>query len=173
MSEEIRPTKLDMLFAAKAAQKEIAARVKALEDEVKAEFAEEYRAGGTDRKRSTYFGKSAGWLTMKDGKPSEHVRRFQCVDYEAAARWFDENRPDTDGFAADNLERFCEWWMAQTGECADGCTVIEYDTEPGEPTPALTVKEKVVLPMLEGTELGAAAAEYLLGSGEVPLLLEG
>ena len=160
----MEPTKLDILFAAKAVSKEIGNRVKALEDEVKAEFVEEYETNGTDRKRSPMFGSKAGCLTMKEGAKSERVRRFQMNDAQKVIEWMDEQRPDTDCFASDNLAQFAEWWFRQTGECPDGCTVIEYDSEPGKPTPVLQVKEKVVLPML---------AEDNLLSGEVNQLLLG
>lgn len=160
------PTNVDLLFAAKAVSKEINSRVKALEDEVKAEFLEEYERDGTDRKRSPMFGKEAGWLTMKEGKPSEHVTRFQVDDPQKVIDWMDRERPETDSFAQDNLEMFAKWWFEHTGEKPDGCSLFEYDTEPGQPTPALTVKEKVVLPLLKDNALSGHVNELLLGDGE-------
>jgi len=159
-------TKFDVLVAAKATEKEFAKRVKALEDECKEEFMERYRADGTDRMRSTVFDPKAAWMTLRGGRPSERVRRFQLNDPQAAIDWMDAARPETDGFAQDNLERFCEWWFMQTGECPDGCTVLEYDSEPVEPTPALTVKEAKVLPALK-------ANAALLGEVNTLLLEEG
>ena len=163
----MQPTRIDNLFAAKAVGKEIDRRVKELEDEVKAEAIAEYKNGGSDRKRSRIFGNKAGYLTIKEGKPSERVTRFQLVDVQEATDWMDATKPDTDSFAQDNLELFCKWWFEHTGECPDGCTVITYDTEPGEPTAILSVKEKVVLPMLmENGELFGEVNQMLLGDGE-------
>jgi len=162
-----KATKLDVLFAAKAAGKEINNRIKALEDEVKAEFMEEYEQGGTDRKRSTVFGKEAGYLTMKEGKPSEHVTRFQVDDPQKVVDWMDYVKPETDSFASDNLEMFAKWWFEHTGEMPDGCTLFEYDTEPTKPTPMLSVKEKVVIPMLKANNvLSGEVNQLLLGDGE-------
>ena len=163
----MQPTAIDNLFAAKAVSKEIDKRVKELEDEVKAEAIADYKSGGSDRKRSRIFGNKAGYLTIKEGKPSERVTRFQLVDVQEATDWMDGAKPDTDSFAQDNLELFCKWWFERTGECPDGCTVIAYETEPGEPTAILSVKEKVVLPMLmENGELFGEVNQLLLGDGE-------
>lgn len=163
----MEPTKIDLLFAAKAVSKEINSRVKALEDEVKAEFVEEYEKHGTDRKRSPMFGAKAGYLTMKDGSASERVTRFQLVNQDEFVDWMDENRPETDSFAQANMAQFAEHWFRMTGECPDGCTVVSYDTEPGSPTPCLTVKEKVVLPMLSGNNLlSGEVNQLLLGEGD-------
>lgn len=163
----MQPTKVDNLVAAKAVVKEVDRRIKRFEDEVKAEFIEEYKNGGADRKRSRIFGNKAGYLTIKEGKPSERVTKFQLVDVQEATDWMDEAKPDTDSFAQDNLEQYCQWWFERTGECPDGCTVIPYDTEPGEPTAILSVNEKVVLPMLmENRELFGEVNQLLLGDGE-------
>lgn len=160
------PTKFDVLVAAKATEKEFAKRVKALETECKDEFMERYRADGTDRMRSTVFDPKAAWMTMKGGKPSERVDRFQLNDQDAAIEWMDETRPETDSFATANLEEFCRHWFYSTGECPDGCSVITYDSEPVEPTPCLYVKEAKVLPALQ-------ANPHLLGEVNTLLLMEG
>jgi len=161
------PTKFDVLVAAKATEKEFAKRVKALEGECKDEFREKYRSEGTDRMRSTVFDPKAAFMTMKGGKPSERVTRFQMVDAQAMTDWMEEVRPETDGFAQDNLAQFAEWWFASTGECPDGCTVITYDSEPVEPTPALVVKEAMVLPALRDMpQLAAITSSLMLGDGQ-------
>lgn len=163
----MEPTKMDYLAAAKAVSKEINSRVKALEDECKAEFLAEYKATGTDRKRFPLFGNKAGYMGIREGKPSEKVTRFQMVDPQEVIDWMDENRPETDSFAQDNLAQFAQWWFEHTGECPDGCTVVTYDSEPGEPTVTLTVKEKVVIPMLaENNLLAGEVNRLLLGDGE-------
>ena len=159
-------TKFDLLVAAKATEKEFAKRVKSLETECKEEFMERYKAEGTDRMRSTVFDSKAAYMTMKGGKPSEKVEKFQLNDPDAAIDWMDETRPKTDGFATANLGEFCKWWFYKTGECPDGCTVITYDSEPVDPTPCLVVKEAKVLPALQ-------ANPNLLGEVNTLLLEDG
>ena len=159
-------TKLDTLFAAKAVSKEINARVNELEKECKAELLQEYKESGNDRKRSPMFGKEAGYIGIQEGKPSEHVVRFQLNDPDAFVDWMDEAKPETDTFAQANMAQFAEFWFHQTGECPEGCTVIEYDSEPGEPIVKLMVKEKVVLPMLQDNAgMLVEVNQLLLGDG--------
>ena len=156
-------TKFDVLVAAKATEKEFSKRVKALENECKEEFVANYKATGNDRKRPTAFDSKAAWMTMKGGKPSEHVVKFQMYDAGEMTDWMDENKPDTDSFAQANLAEFALWWFETTGECPDGCTVVEYDSEPVDPTPALTVKEASVLADLkENAALSGVVARFLL-----------
>ena len=113
------------------------------------------------------FDPKAAWMTMKGGKPSEHVSRFQVTDPQKVVDWMDETRPETDSFASANLAQFAEWWFTNTGEMPDGCDVFEYDTEPVEPTPALTVKEAMVLPAIQANqELFGEVNQLLLGEGE-------
>ena len=160
-------TKFDVLVAAKATEKEFSKRVKALETECKQEFMDEYRESGVDRKRSTVFDPKAAWMTLKGGKPSEKVTRFQLTEPDRFVDWMDENRPETDTFAQANMAQFAEFWFHQTGECPDGCQVITYDSEPVEPTPALTVKESMVLPALqENQNILGEVNRLLLGDGE-------
>lgn len=161
------PSKFDVLVAAKATEKEFSKRVKKLEDECKSEFMKRYREDGVDRMRSTVFDSKAAWMTLKGGKPSEKVTRFQLNDPDAAIDWMDETRPETDSFATDNIEQFCKWWFEHTGECPDGCVVLTYDSEPVEPTPCLTVKEAKVLPELQANpNILKEVNVLLLGSGE-------
>ena len=159
-------TKLDMLFAAKAVSKEIDARVKALEKECRTEMLAEYLESGNDRKRSPMFCKEAGYLGVQEGKPSEHVIRFQLNDLDAFTDWMDKTKPETDTFAQANMAQFAEFWFNQTGECPEGCTIINYETEPGEPIVKLIVKEKIILPMLqENIALSGEVNQLLLGDG--------
>ena len=160
-------TKFDVLVAARATEKEFAKRVKALENECKEEFIENYKANGTDRMRSTVFDGKAAWMTMKGGKPSVPATKFQLNDPDLFVDWMDAQKPETDSFAQDNMAQFAEWWFNKTGECPDGCVVINYDTEPVEPTPALTVKEALVLPALQANpNLLGEVNTLLLGDGD-------
>lgn len=164
----MEPNKLDTLFAAKAVSKEINARVKALEDEVKAEALKQYLEDGTDRQRSRFFGKTAGYLTIKEGSPSEHVERFTVVNVQELIDWYEEVKPEIECFVADNIEKFAEWHFRNTGECPDGCTFIQYESEPGKPSAILTVKEKVVLPMLqEDAQFTSGISSFLLSESKL------
>lgn len=163
----MQPTEFDYLVMARTAARKIDKRVKSIEDEQKAIFIDSYKENGTDRKRSLLFGKEAGCLYIREGKPSERVTKFQLVDAQEATDWMDETKPETDSFAQDNLELFCKWWFERTGECPDGCTVITYDTEPGEPTAVLRVNDDVVLQaLMENRELFGEVNQRLLGDGE-------
>lgn len=165
-------SKVDLLFAAKAVSKEMAARVRALEDECKAELADDYMRDGTDRRRSPLFGDGAGWLSVvkRDPEPARRERRFQLTDPQAAIDWMEEARPDTDTFASENLEAFARWHFEATGELPGGCDLVEYEVPAvpaGVKSVTLTVKEKVVLPQLAGdAALLGEARRLLLGDGE-------
>lgn len=157
----------DYLVAAKAAVKTVNKRLDEIEAKVKADFKEQYKVDGTDRRRSTVFGPKAAWMTMKGGKPSEHVKRFTVHDMKALGEWMDENDPDVNPFVQANLDKFAEWWCFNQGECPDGCTLVEYDNDPTEPVPVLTVKEDIVIPMLrENPSLLGEVNRLLLGDGE-------
>lgn len=165
-------TSTDYLFAVKAAVKEINARANAFEQAAKSQMLEEYKTTGNDRKRSPMFGKEAGYLGIQEGKTSEHVTRFQLVDPDAFVDWMDEAKPETDTFAMANMADFAEFWFHQTGECPDGCTVVEYESEPGEPIAKLVVKEKVVIEKMREREgMADDVTNYLLGTGETTLML--
>ena len=172
VEEKERLISTDELFAVKSAAKKIAARANAFEQAAKAQMLDEYRTNGNDRKRSPLFGKEAGYLGVQEGKPSEHVTKFQLADPDAFVDWMDEAKPETDTFAIANMADFAEFWFHQTGECPDGCTVIEYDSEPGDPIVKLVVKEDVVLEKMR-TQEGMAdnVMNYLLGTGETTLML--
>lgn len=163
-------TEADRLFAEEAVLKEVNRRHKENVDALKARAIEDYKQGRGGQVRSPLFGNKAGYITVKEGKPSETVREFQMVDAQAVTDWMDETRPDTDCFAADNLALFCEWWFAHTGEVPEGCTVIEYETVAKEPSATFAVKEKEIIPkLLQDSELRA----QLFGGAEIARLLEG
>ena len=163
---QAEPTKLDRLFAAKAILKEAEANVKALETECKGELLDRYLEDGTDRLRSPYFGKDAGYLGISEGKAKEATVREFVSDAQKVIDWMDETRPETDGLAQDNLELFCSWWFAQTGEDIPGFERIEYAPEPGRPIAKLVVKEKVVIPIMRDSGMLEGSAAFLLGDGE-------
>lgn len=159
--------KYEVLFAAKAVQKEIDKRVKALEAECKDEVLKGYLEEGNDRKRSKVFDPKAAYITVLAGKPSEEAERFDVIDLDALVDWMDETRPDTDCFAADNLAMFAEWYFHATGEVPDGCRLLRYETEPKPPIAKLVVKDGVVLETLRGKALLAGEVnQLLLGDGD-------
>lgn len=162
----MEPTKIDRLFAAKAVLKAAEAEVKMLEAECKDALMDRYLEDGTDRVRSPFFGKEAGYLGIQEGKASERKIRMYVADEQAVVDWMDETRPETDGFASDNLEAFCIWWFENTGEDIPGFNRIEYDTEPGKPIAKLVVKEKVVIPIMRERGLLGGAGRFLLGDAE-------
>lgn len=159
--------KFEVLFAAKAAEKEVHKRVSALEDECKAEILEQYRTEGVDRRRSKVFDGKSAYITVQEGLPSEEATRFDVVDMQALIDWMDETKPDTDCFAADNLAQFAQWYFNATGEVPEGCTLLRYMTEPKPPIAKLVVKEKPVLEALkEKALLAGEVNQLLLGDGD-------
>lgn len=167
----MEPTKVDRYFAVKAVLKRLEAEAKKLENEVKDDLARRYMEDGTDRMRSPMFGSKAGSLSVvtQDPEPPELVEKFQVVDASVLEDWYDEQKPETDGFAMDRLAEFAEWWFVQTGECPEGCTVIRYETE-GKPGGIkyvrADVKDKVVIPLLQSTNVLGEVNRLLLGEGE-------
>lgn len=159
-------TKIDRLFAAKAVLKEAEKKVKELEAECKDELLSEYMQGGTDRKRSPFFGKESGYMGVTDGKKSEVAYRTYIADEEQVLDWMDDEHPDCEGFARMYLEKFCEWWLESTGECIPGFVMLEYETEPTKPSVRLVVKEKVVIDKLRESGELDGIGQYLLGDGE-------
>lgn len=163
--------KYEVLYAAKAAEKEIGKRVKALETECKREVLDAYGRDGIDRKRSTVFGSKNAYITVQEGKPSEEAERFDVIDIQALTDWMDETRPDTDCFAADNLAAFAEWHFRSTGEMPDGCRLLRYRTEEKPPIAKLIVKDEPVLEAVSGNpELSSEVGRFLLGDADNPLL---
>ena len=171
VDNQYQATPADILWAKKAIVKQLTAEVKEDEQALKAQAIEDYKAGRGGQVRSPMFGNKSGYITVKEGKPPEHVTRFQVDDPQKLVDWMDEARPDTDCFAADNLELFAKWHFEHTGELPDGCHVFEYDTEQGEPTATFAVKEGVVIPMLRDNEgmraaLSSSISQMLLPGGE-------
>ena len=166
-------TEADRLFAEEAVLKEVNKRHKANVDAIKARAIEDYKAGRGGQVRSPLFGNKAGYITVKEGKPAETVREFQMVDAQVLTDWMEENPPSfesLDCFAADHLELFAEWHFRQTGEVPEGCTVLEYETPPKEPTATFVVRENEIIPrLLEDSELRAE----LFGGSDITPLLEG
>lgn len=159
-------TLIDRLFAAKAVLKEAERKVKELEDECKGALLDEYRRDGTDRKRSPFFGKEAGYMGVTEGKQPETAVRMYVADRGEVLDWMDEVHPDCEGFARERLDDFCTYWFTNTGECIPGFNRIEYETEPGKPSVRLYVKDGIVLGKLREQGELEGIGRYLLGDGE-------
>ena len=171
VDKQYQATPADILWAKKAIVKQLSTEVKEDEQALKQQAVEDYKAGRGGQVRSPMFGNKSGWITVKEGKPPEERTAYVLEDYQKAIDWMDETRPDTDGFATDNIEAFCQWWFTQTGEQIPGFEVRSYTTEQGEPSATFTVKEGIVLPLLmENEEMRAALAgpisQMLLPGGE-------
>lgn len=168
---QANPNKVDRYFAAKSVLKKLEVEVKLLEDEIKGELAEKYLEDGTDRLRSPMFGAKAGSISVvaSEPEPPELVEEFKVIDEDDLLDWIDETDPDTSGFAVDRLRDFAAWWFADTGECPGGCTVVRYETQ-GKPAGIkyvrAQVKEDVVIPLLQSTNLLGEVNQMLLGDGE-------
>ena len=161
-------TKVDKLFAAKALLKALEKEVKILESECKDELREQYMEDGkTTQNRSRYFGTKAGCLSLTPGKePQRKVMEF-VANQKDVDEWMNGLHEDVFfGYALDNVEDFCKWCFAQTGEVIPGFERIEYMSDPGMPTVKLTVRENVVLPMLMESGMLEGSVRYLLGDGE-------
>ena len=110
---EILP--IDEIMAEEAILKEMNALHKEKVDMLKAQAV----ANGTPM-RSKLFGLNSGGIDLVEGKPSEPFVRYSLTDPDAVIDWMDETRPETDGFAQDNLEAFCQWHFEHTGELPPG-----------------------------------------------------
>ena len=159
-------TKIDRLFAAKALIKTLQKEVDALESECKGELLEQYLEDGeTTQKRSRFFGNKAGCLSISQGEPKKEVREY-VADRDEVMEWFAEEKPDTTWYAKTHLDDFCSWWLRETGEAIPGFNRIEYIADPGMPTAKLTVREKVVMPILREQGMLEGSVRFLLGDGE-------
>lgn len=167
MEQGKEPTKLDRLFAAKALLKKFEAEVKVLEAECKGDLLEQYEKDGmTTQQRSRFFGTKAGCLSLTpNDTPKREIREY-IADVDEVLDWMDETDPDVYGFVRENLEEFCKYHFAKTGEMIPGFNRIEYVCGAGAPVIKLTVKEKVVLPILRESGLLEGSVQYLLGDGE-------
>ena len=165
----MKASEIDLAFAEEAILKRANAMHKDRVDALKAKAIEE----GTPM-RSKLFGLKSGGIDLVEGKKPEPFVRYALSDPQKATDWMDENRPDTDCFAQDNLELFCRWWLENTGELIPGFDKYEGMTE-GKPISArFTVRkpDEVIEKMQEVQGLPEMALGYLLGADE-PLMLGG
>ncbi len=169
----VEPTDLDRLVVAKAIgnlwNQE---RVKPLEDKLKAELLEAKDRLGVDKMTTSKFlGPDAGmlYLARKKGKQGEDVERFYMYDIDKLVDWMDRERPETDGFASEYIEKFAEWHFRQTGEMPDGCALEKYRTEdvPDTYTPTLKPNAEYVRAAIQsqGGNLFESAERLMLGDG--------
>jgi len=125
--------------------------------------------------RSKLFGLKTGGIDLVDGKPPETVVSYSLSEPQKVIDWMDETRPETDGFASDNLAAYCQWWFEHTGELAPGFYRNEYQTE-GKPMSARFVVRKaddVIAVLREKPELAQETLHSLLGGDDMKLLGDG
>ena len=113
MDPNVKPTPMDELsWNVYVEKKWHKAKVEEQERQLKDYLVSEKEASGIDRMTTSKFlGHDAAMLYMarRKGKPAEKGVRFQCYDVRALEEWMDSEKPETDCFAQDNLEKFAEW----------------------------------------------------------------
>jgi len=163
-------TKIDKLFALKAVEQKVTEERKLLEAECRDELLDAYRADGTNRRESPFFGPDAGKFSIKRYKAEPDK---ECVDYALAddvefADWLEDNIDAAVSYVKRHAVDFAEEHFGMTGELPDGTTRVAY-TEPGKPeriTAQIYVfKPDVVLSKFDGNLL-EGANRLLLGDGE-------
>lgn len=165
------PNKVDRLFAVEAIIKALMDERDELKSECAHELLEAYEENGDTQRRSQYFGKGAGTLSVafSKEKPSEEKVEYSLADRDAFADWLDENPLSYARFIRDNAVEFGQWWLEQTGELPDGISRIAYMTE-AEPERVtgvrLAVKKDVIMDALRPM-LPASVAGLLEGGADV------
>lgn len=158
-------TPTDRLFAAKALVKVFDAEVKNLEKEAKEQAVADYMEGRGGQVRSPLFGKDAGYITVKAGTESHDEQRFDVIDGEALKDWMEDTDLDLMAFALEHAAEYAEWHFRRTGECPEGCRLLNFTVEGKPPSASLTVKEKVVVEELKKRpELASDTVMFLLGA---------
>lgn len=153
----------------KAVVDELTDEYKAHDRALKERFLEMTDGMDKAQQYSDVFGELCSLSKVK-GKPSEDAVRYDVTDQQAVIDWMDEQRPETDGFAQDNLKAFCMWWFEHTGECPPGFAAIPYKTIAQPPSAKWVTKRDARPKMFEilrdefGFELDAAMPN-LLGDG--------
>lgn len=164
---ENRITEFDALVAEEAVLKEATKIHKAKVDSMKMAAIE----NGTPM-RSKLFGLKNAGLDLVEGTDPEPFVRYSISDAQKVFDWMDATRPDTDGFASDNIEAFCQWWFEHTGELPDGFERIEGMTEGKAISARFVVRkpEAIIEQMRDMPELTKATVGNLLGAEATPLL---
>lgn len=166
------PNKVDRLFAVEAIIKALMDERDELKSECAHELLQAYEENGDTQRRSQYFGKGAGTLSVafSKEKPSEEKVEYKLADRDAFADWLDENPLSYARYIRDNAVEFGQWWLEQTGELPDGISRITYMTE-AEPERVtgvrLAVKKDVIMDALRPM-LPASVAGLLEGGADVP-----
>ena len=150
---EIKPNKIDKLFALEAVIKELSQERDMLKAECAEELLEAYEANGDTQRRSVYFGKGAGCFSVSFSKPKPgaEVVEYNLADKDAFGEWLDENPLSYAQYILDNASGFAQKWFEETGELPEGISRVSYMT-PDEPEHVsgtrLSVKKDVIIDVL-------------------------
>lgn len=165
-----KPTKIDRLFALKAVEQKVKEERELVEYECRDELLEAFKADGTDRRTSPYFGPDAGKYSVKrmKGKPPTTVTEFNLADDEEFAEWLEGNVGAAVAYAKLHYADFAKSQVESTGELPDGIAMVTYEqpgTEPSVTAQVYSFKPDLVLEKLGGNFL-EGANRLLLGDGD-------
>lgn len=169
----VAPTDMDKLCVAKSIEKKWHEEmVEPLESKVKEDLLRRKEEEGIDKiTTSKFLGFDGGTMLLqkRKGKPGEQGEKFAVYDVQALVDWMDAEKPDTDCFAADNIELFAEWYFKDTGEMPDGCKLVPFSS-PGTPDKLIpTFKPNVdytIQALLDaGGNVFETAERLMLGDG--------
>ena len=150
---DLKPNKIDKLFALEAVIKELSEE----RDMLKAECAEEllsaYEANGDTQRRSVWFGKGAGCFSVSfsKAKPGVEVVEYNLADKDAFGEWLDSNPLSYAQYILDNASDFAQKWFEETGELPEGIARVAYMTadEPEHVSGTrLSVKKDAIIDVL-------------------------
>ena len=163
---------IDRLFALRALEQKISEERKLLEYECRDELLEAFKADGTDRRTSPFFGPDAGKFSVKryKAKPATVNVDYNVTDGGEFADWCADNVADLAEYVGAHATEFARWHFDATGELPDGIARVEYEEE-GEPerlsAQVYSFKPDIVLSKLaEGGNFLEGANRLLLGDGD-------
>lgn len=123
---------LRKLGVAKALQKEIGKYVDAYRAVCDAELDRMFEeSGGTaDRLSVVVGGQKVGELIVNRTSESRE-ERIEVTDWDALEEW-EFSQEMANAYVVRNIEDFCRWYFAETGEKPDGCDLVEHTTPGGK-----------------------------------------
>lgn len=130
-------TKVDRLFVLGALQKRVKEELDVLRGECADELEKAYLEEGTTQRRSPYFGKEAGTLSIafSSARPEREEVTYVLKDMTALAKWCNENRLDVEVYIQANASQFASWLVEYSGELPEGIEriVSTIEAQPEKP----------------------------------------